>query len=94
MANTAAQLGAGLAMGQQMMGAMGTPQTTPAAGTPPPLPAGSSLPQLLSTAEVATTLGVSEQDVLASLNDGSLKGKKIGATWRISKAALDEFLKS
>lgn len=95
MANTAAQLGAGLAMGQQMMAAMGAPQTIPAAATPPPLPpAGNGLPQLLSTAEVATTLGVSEQDVLASLNDGSLKGKKIGATWRISKAALDEFLKS
>src|SRR4029434_838979 len=31
MANTAAQLGAGLAMGQQMMGAMGAAQTTPAA---------------------------------------------------------------
>src|SRR6187402_301545 len=30
MANTAAQLGAGLAMGQQMMSAMGAPQTTPA----------------------------------------------------------------
>ena len=95
MANTAAQLGAGLAMGQQMMAAMGAPQATPAAATPPPLaPAGGGLPQLLSTAEVATTLGVSEEDVLTSLNDGSLKGKKIGSTWRINKAALDEFLKS
>jgi excisionase family DNA binding protein len=96
MAGTAAQLGAGLAMGQQMMAAMGAQQTTPAAGAPPPLPGGTAtgLPQLLSTAEVATALGVSEADVLASLNDGSLKGKKIGATWRVSKAALDEFLKS
>ncbi len=95
MANTAAQLGAGLAMGQQMMAAMGAQQTTPAAGAPPPLPgAATGLPQLLSTAEVATALGVSEADVLASLNDGSLKGKKIGATWRVTKAALEEFLKS
>ena len=95
MAGTAAQLGAGLAMGQQMMAAMGAQQTTPAAGAPPPLPgAATGLPQLLSTAEVATALGVSEADVLASLNDGSLKGKKIGATWRVSKAALEEFLKS
>ena len=94
MANTAAQLGAGLAMGQQMAAAMATPQTTPAAGAPPPLPGAGGLPQLLSTAEVATALGVSEADVLASLNDGSLKGKKIGATWRVSKAALEEFLNS
>jgi excisionase family DNA binding protein len=93
MANTAAQLGAGLAMGHQMAAAMATPQTTPAAGAPPPLPgAAAGLPQLLSTAEVATALGVSEADVLASLNDGSLKGKKIGSTWRVTKAALDEFL--
>ncbi len=92
MANTAAQLGAGLAMGQQMAAAMATPQTTPAAGAPPPLPGAGGLPQLLSTAEVATALGVSEADVLASLNDGSLKGKKIGATWRVTKAALEEFL--
>jgi excisionase family DNA binding protein len=93
MANTAAQLGAGLAMGHQMAAAMATPQTTPAAGAPPPLPgAAAGLPQLLSTAEVATALGVSEADVLVSLNDGSLKGKKIGSTWRVTKAALDEFL--
>ncbi len=40
------------------------------------------------------SLGVSESDVLATLADGSLKGKKIGTAWRITRAALDEFLKS
>ncbi len=98
MANTAAQLGAGLAMGQQMMAAMGAAQTTPPAGSPPPLPgaatAGSGLPELLSPGGVANALGVSEGDVLASLTDGSLKGKKIGSTWRITRPALEEFLKS
>ena len=98
MANTAAQLGAGLAMGQQMMAAMGAAQTTPPAGAPPPLPGaakiGSGLPELLSPGDVANTLGVSEGDVLASLTDGSLKGKKIGSTWRITRPALEEFLKS
>ncbi len=97
MANTAAQLGAGLAMGQQMMAAMGAAQTTPPAGSPPPLPgaatAGSGLPELLSPGDVANALGVSEGDVLASLADGSLKGKKIGSTWRITRPALEEFLK-
>ena len=52
MANTAAQLGAGLAMGQQMMAAMGSTQTTPAAGrsagVPPVISAG--MPELLGTA--------------------------------------------
>jgi excisionase family DNA binding protein len=101
MASSAAQLGAGLAMGQQMAQAMNaaqaTPQAAPTSLTPPPLagaaPA-SGVPELLSPAETAKVLGVSESDVLTSLADGSLKGKKIGATWRIPRAALDDFLKS
>jgi excisionase family DNA binding protein len=100
MAGAAAQLGAGLAMGQQMMAAMGAAQATPpAAAAPPPLPgaaaAGSSgMPELLSPGDVAGRLGVSESDVMAALADGSLKGKKIGASWRITQQALEEFLKS
>lgn len=101
MANTAAGLGAGLAMGQQMMAAMNQPQTTPpvapAGATPPPMPGAAPanwLPELLGPAEVAIALGVSEADVLATLEKGDLKGKRIGSTWRVTRAALDEFLKS
>lgn len=93
MANTAAQLGAGLAMGQQMMAAMGAQQTTPAAA-PPVIASGAGIPELLGTGDVAKALGVSEADVLATLEKGELKGKKIGSTWRVTRAALDEFLKS
>jgi excisionase family DNA binding protein len=91
MAGSAAQLGAGLAMGQQMMAAMNSPQsTTPSGG-----PAGpGGIPELLGTADVAKALGVSEADVLATLEKGDLKGKKIGSTWRVTKAALDEYLKA
>jgi excisionase family DNA binding protein len=92
MASTAAGLGAGLAMGQQMMAAMNTPQTTPSVGGVPPVIGG--IPELLGTADVARVLGVSEADVLATLEKGELKGKKIGSTWRVTKAALDDFLKS
>ncbi|MCX6924483.1 MAG: SPFH domain-containing protein [Verrucomicrobia bacterium] len=77
-AATAAQLGAGLVMGQQMANAMGS-----AGG-----------PSLLSLADAARVLGVSESDVMTALTDGSLKGKKIGTTWRITQQALDEFLKN
>jgi excisionase family DNA binding protein len=95
---TAAGLGAGLAMGQQMMAAMGQAQATPAAApaTPPPAaaPAAGALPELLTPADVAKALGVSEADVLSTLEKGDLKGKKIGSTWRVTRAALDEFLKS
>jgi excisionase family DNA binding protein len=96
-ASAAAQLGAGLAMGQQMAQAFGAGQGG-AAATPPPIPApaaaASALPELLSPAEAAKVLGVTEGDVMTALGDGSLKGKKIGASWRITRAALDEFLKT
>jgi excisionase family DNA binding protein len=96
MAGTAAGLGAGLAMGQQMMAAMnqpqGTPPVAPTGGVPPVISGGAV--ELLGSADVAKVLGVSEADVLATLEKGELKGKKIGSTWRVTKAALDEFLKS
>jgi excisionase family DNA binding protein len=106
LAASAAQLGAGVAMGQQIAQAFATnPQSS--AGTPNPAspstpstsPAaapGSSggFPDLMSPADAAKALGVGESDVLAALADGSLKGKKIGTAWRITRAALDEFLKS
>jgi len=91
MASTAAGLGAGLAMGQQMMAAMGAPQAT-AAVAPPPIPGAGGIPELLGTSDVAKALGVSEADVLATLEKGELKGKKIGSTWRVTRAALDEFV--
>jgi excisionase family DNA binding protein len=98
MAGTAAGLGAGLAMGQQMMAAMNTAQATPPAvppaAAPPVIGGAGAAPTLLGPGEVARILGVSEADVLATLEKGDLKGKKIGATWRVTKAALDEFLKA
>jgi excisionase family DNA binding protein len=98
MAGTGAGLGAGLAMGQQMMAAMGaaqaTPPVAPAAAAPPPGSVTGGISELLGTADVARVLGVSEADVLATLEKGEIKGKKIGSTWRVTKAALDEFLKS
>src|SRR5262245_58489247 len=92
-AGAAAEIGAGLAMGQQIAQSLGTGQATTAAsanlsgsGT------GAGLPELLSPADASKALGVTENDVLAALADGSLKGKKIGAAWRITRAALEEFL--
>lgn len=98
----AAEIAMGFGLAQQMMNQPGgilSPQGTPPAGGAPaqvanPAPAASGLPELLSPAEAAQALGVSEADVIATLNDGSLKGKKIGSTWRITRAALNEFLKN
>jgi excisionase family DNA binding protein len=86
-----AQMAMGFGMAQEMMKSFQT--GGPAAGGPgaPPTPAAPAV-EILSPAQVAEILGVSEMDVLSTLEAGDLKGKKIGSTWRITRAALDAFL--
>jgi excisionase family DNA binding protein len=98
----AAEMAVGMGMAQQMMqqpGGLLAQGTRPA--VPPPIPGGAaaptgagSLPEMLSPADAAKALGVTEADMLTALADGSLKGKKIGAAWRITRTALEEFLRS
>jgi excisionase family DNA binding protein len=93
----AAEMAVGMAMAQQMMtqtgGLMG--QATPGIAAPAPAAAASGgAPDLLTPAQVAQLLGVAEADVMASLESGDLKGKRIGTQWRITRAAVDSFLKS
>ncbi len=45
------------------------------------------------SAQVAQMLGVAESDVVASLDAGDLKGRRIGTQWRVTRAAVDAFLK-
>ncbi len=90
----ATELAVGFAMAQQMMqqqgGVLGS---TPAAGAvPPAAPAAPGLPELLTPADAATALGVTEADVIATIESGDLKAKKIGSAYRITRAALDAFL--
>jgi excisionase family DNA binding protein len=95
----ASELAIGLAMAKQITDSMG--QGNAASGTglgaaPPPIPGAPGAPtafDFLSPADAAKALGVSEADVLQSISAGDLKAKKIGATYRISRAALEEFLK-
>ena len=88
-----AEMAVGMAMAQQMMNQPGgiMSQTTPAAGAAPAAAAG--LPETLGPADAAKALGVSEADVIASLESGDLKGKRIGTQWRITRTALADFLK-
>jgi excisionase family DNA binding protein len=95
----------GMAMAQQMLnqpgGMLGQQATPPAAGGGPvgaggapqaaPAPANGGI-ELMTPAQVAQLLSVSEPDVLAALESGDLKGRKIGTQWRIPKAAVDQFL--
>lgn len=96
----AAELAVGMAMAQQMVnqtgGLMGqqTPGIATPAAAPAVAPAAGGTPDLLNPAQVAELLGVSEADVLSTLDAGDLKGKKIGTQWRVTRAAVDAFLKS
>ncbi|MBP7141922.1 MAG: SPFH domain-containing protein [Opitutaceae bacterium] len=99
-AGTAAELAMGFGMAQQMMnqpGGMFGPQGTPPAGGPPvtaATPQSGAAMDLLGPAQAAQALGVAEADVIAELEKGSLKGKKIGSTWRITRSALTDFMNS
>jgi len=95
-AGTASELAVGFGIAQQMMrdglaGGTATP-TVAVAPSPAQAAAGAGLPELLSPAEAAQALGVSEADVMTVLDSGDLKGRKIGATWRIPRAALVSYM--
>ena len=94
----ATEMAVGMAMAQQMMqqsgGVLGGQMAGAAAPTSGVVPVPPVAVVLISPAEAALELGVSEADVLATLEAGELKGKKIGSSWRIPRGAMDDFLKS
>jgi excisionase family DNA binding protein len=49
-------------------------------------------PPIMTPSEAASYLKVAEEDVIAAIEGGQLKAKKIGNAYRISKEAIDEFL--
>ena len=89
-----AEMAVGMSIAQQMMNqpggimAQGTPAAVPASPA-----AGAGIPETLGPADAAQLLGVAESDVIASLESGDLKGKRIGTQWRVTKAAIADFLK-
>ena len=96
-----AGIGAGMGIGgvlnQSLQGMTGAakapggetaPSTTPPAGGPPNV-----MPAVMTPSEAAQVLRVSEEDVLAAITAGDLKAKKLGSAYRISKEALEAFLK-
>src|SRR5262249_25572622 len=87
-AGTGAQLGAGMALGQEMAQTFATNSKSQSmVSSESPIDR-----EVLTPVEAAAILNVTESDVLAALTEGSLKGKKIGTAWRISRAAIDQFL--
>jgi excisionase family DNA binding protein len=87
-AGLTAGIGAGMGIGNLMQQATSgaVQQKAPEGGAP-------AIPDVMTPSEAAAVLKVSEEDVLAAIKDKSLKAKKLGNAYRISKEALEEFLK-
>jgi len=88
-----AEMAVGMAMAQQMINQTGGIMAQGTPGIPAPAPAAGA-PELMTPAQVAQALGVGEADVMSSLESGDLKGKRIGTQWRVTRTAVDAFLKS
>jgi excisionase family DNA binding protein len=99
-AGMASELAVGFGIAQQMLAQSGmtappTPPVAPGAGAVgAAAAAAASAPNidLLGVADVAKVLGVSDTDVMAVIEAGELKAKKIGSTYRVTRAALDSYL--
>jgi excisionase family DNA binding protein len=92
-AGLTAGIGAGMGIGNVLsssLAGMSQAGQAPAAASSSAAPA---MPDVMTPSEAAAFLKVSEEDVLAAINAGDLKARKIGSAFRISKEALQEFLK-
>ena len=97
-AGIGAGLGVGTVLSQSLAGMTGAaaaagPQQSPPGGAPAGGAPVGGAPEVMTPAEAATFLRVSEEDVIAAITSGELKAKKLGNAYRISKDALDAFLK-
>jgi excisionase family DNA binding protein len=93
-AGIGAGLGVGNVLSQSLAGmvpAGGAQQTSSSQASTTGAAAGGG--SVMTPSEAAAYLKVSEEDVIAAITAGDLKAKKIGSAYRISKDALDEFLK-
>jgi excisionase family DNA binding protein len=93
-AGLTAGIGAGMGIGNLMQQA-----TSGAMQKQQPQDGGSGaksagIPDVMTPSEAASILKVSEEDVIAAINDGTLKAKKLGSAYRISKESLEAFLNS
>jgi len=85
-AGLTAGIGAGMGIGNAIADSMKrSGQASEASGA-------AATPEVMTPSEAASYLKVAEEDVVAAIEGGQLKAKKIGKAFRISKEALDDFL--
>jgi len=90
-AGLTAGIGAGMGVGDAIRQAI---QQRPAEAPGGAQAVKSGMPDVMTPSEAAEVLRVSEEDVVAAIEAGDLKAKKLGKAYRISKASLEEFLNS
>lgn len=96
-----AQMAVGFGIAQEMMkGMAGAPGSAPAQAAAPaaqaaPVAAAAATGglEVLTPDQAAQTLGVSVEDVMAAIEAGELKARRIGSATRIAKSALEAFLR-
>jgi excisionase family DNA binding protein len=98
-AGLTAGIGAGMGIGNVLANSLsnvGRPGQPGQAAQPtqggPAAPSG-GIPDIMTPAEAANILRVTEEDVVAAITAGDLKARKIGTAYRISREALEAFLK-
>ena len=94
-AGLTAGIGAGMGIGNVLGGTLAGMQQAgqDQAGAAGAAAAAAKLPDVMTPSKAAGFLKVSEEDVIAAINAGELKARKIGSAYRISKEALQDFLK-
>ena len=92
-AGLTAGIGAGMGIGNALSGALNQQQQQAQAGGSAGAGAG-VMPDVMTPAEAAQFLKVSAEDVVAAIEAGDLKARKLGSAYRISKEALQDFLNS
>lgn len=90
-AGLTAGIGAGMGIGNIMTQSLQQGAQVPSQTQPPSQ--SNEMPDVLTPSEAASFLKVSEEDVIAAITAGELKAKKLGNAYRISKSAIEEFLK-
>jgi excisionase family DNA binding protein len=88
-AGLTAGIGAGMGLGNVISDSLRTAQSGGLGGAQQ----AAGIPDVMSPGEAAKILQVSEEDVIAAIEEKTLQAKKIGNAYRISKDALQEFLK-
>ena len=58
-----------------------------------PLDSNSYPSDIMTVAEVAAFLGVGKNRIYELLNEGTIKGFRMGRTWKISKLALEKYIR-